>query len=97
MKSARISSHRCQYPRKDWELHRPCAMTTQGSTPRSKRCVVPPIRNPWPLIDERPSFAQTSLHRSRNHVLFIGAHDPSDVSKVKRGAVEGTSELEDMW
>jgi len=32
-----------------------------------------------------------------NHVLFIGAQDPSDVSKAKRGAVVGTAELEVMW
>ena len=97
MNSMRISLHQCQYPRYDWELQNPCAMTTQGSTPRSKRCVVPPIWNPWPLTDERTSFSQTSLQWSRNQVLFICAQDPSDVSKVKRGTVVGTAKLEDMW
>ena len=97
MKSVRISSHLRQYPRKDCELQRPCVMTTQGSTLSRSRCVVPPIRNPCPLTEVRPSWAQASLHRSRNHFLFIGAHEPSDVSNAKRGVVDGIIELDDRW
>jgi len=44
-------------------------MTSQGSTPSNRKCMVPLIRNPWPLTDASPTFNHTLLHRSR-HQLF---------------------------
>ena len=72
-------------------------MTTHGSTPSSNKWVVPPIQNPWPLTEVRPSLAQTSLQRSRNQVLFIGAQELFEVLNANSGAVEGMSVLDERW
>src|SRR5882724_3838995 len=55
------------------------------------------MRKPWPLAEARPSSSHISLHRSINQDRLIGDHDLSAVSKAKRGASRGTSELASMW
>jgi len=65
--------------------------------PSNKRCVVPPIRNPWPLIEDKLSFSQISLQRRRNQVRLIGDHESAPVSKANSGACDGTAEFEARW
>ena len=97
MNNARISSQHCQYLRKDWEDQWSCAITTHGLTPSKSRCVVPPIWKPWPLTKDSPSFSHTSLHQSRNHILFIGAQEPSAVSNANSGDELGMLVLDNRW
>jgi len=97
MNRARISSKQCQYPRNAWEDQQPWAMTTHGSVLSSRRCVVPPIRKPWPLTEVRPSLAHILLQCSKNHILFIGAQVLSDVSNANKGEDAGMLVLEERW
>ena len=60
-----------------------------GLMPRSKRCMVPPMQKPCPLIDDKPSSHHISLQRSRNQDHFRGDHNPSAVSKAKSGVLGG--------
>jgi len=72
-------------------------MAIHGSMPKSKRCIVPPMRKPWPMVEGYPSLCQILLHLSMNHVHLKGDQEPLAVSKVKRGASGGRLVFDDMW
>jgi len=52
---------------------------------RSRRWVVPPMQNEWPIIGEGKHEDQAWQHLIRNHSFCMGLHLPSRVSKENRG------------
>ena len=72
-------------------------MTTHGSTPNKSKWVIPPIWNPCPLIEDKPSFSHTALQQDRNHEHCIGDHCPSAILNMNRGADSGIATFEERW
>src|SRR5882724_3661480 len=72
-------------------------MMIQGSTPRSNRWVVLPMRKPWPDIVGKPLACHILLHLSMNQACFRGDKEPSAVSKAKRGVSGGRLVFKERW
>jgi len=59
----------------------------------SRRWVVLPIQNKWPIIGEGKCEDQAWQHLVRNHSFCMGLHPPLRVSNVKRGKFFGNHAL----
>jgi hypothetical protein len=90
IKIGKIFSTCLQYRRKAFEDQRPCFITTQGSTPESKRFVVPPIRKLWPVKVGKSCEDHIELQRAIKDFRRRG-EKPIVVLKANKGASFGTS------
>src|SRR6266481_2040797 len=97
IKFGRISSTLRQYVKKLFEDQHPITMTTQGSMPLIRWCIMPPIWKLWPSNLSNPSSSQITLHLSMNHAFVMGAQPPSVVCHAKSGASSGISGLDTRW
>src|SRR5882724_1304371 len=83
VKVGMISSQRHQYSKNSVDLHWPWAITMKGSTPKTRRWVVPLIWKLWLDRVGRLATDQTSLHLSMNQHLCIGSKPPISFSNEK--------------
>jgi len=97
MNKGRISLQCFQYARNALDFHLPCTMTMNGSMPKRRRCIVPPILTLWPVSLIGDINDQASLHRSMNQTCFMAVQDLFIDSKAKSGPSSGVLTLMIQW